>query len=393
MARSSVGLICLGEAANFGDDLIMVAGVAAIAAAHEDVEVRYLSFGSPVKWDEIGERLGLHLDPLPVRHQRELPGSRRSELAFADSDALLVGGGGLFQTSHHPHTPYLWLSYLPRRLPAVPVLGVGLGLGPLSDDWSRWLRRLGSPFDECYLRDADSVALAEDVLGWPVRRCRDFVDQVFLRQLGVEAPPATGEPARLGVALRRWPGLEVGPTVRHIARIAESSGADTIRLFVLEAGAQGPDVIFTDRIGRELGRDAEVVPYRGVDLLAFTEAMARCTVAVSMKLHSSAVWAAMGVPIFPISYAPKTAAFFGQPFHGLTVYDRVLPPARDPAAVPRAADVVGPWVGQALAGAVRPGRAVLPRGERLRLQTSSTAVDAYRHLGRRVRGVVHSGGR
>ncbi|MEU8262039.1 polysaccharide pyruvyl transferase family protein [Micromonospora sp. NPDC048999] len=392
MAQSSTGLICLGEAANFGDDLIMIAGVAAIAAGHDDVEVRYLSFGHPVNWGEISTRLGLRLDPRPVRYQRELPGSRRSELAFGDCDALLVGGGGLFQTSHHPHTPYLWLSYLPRHLPAVPVLGVGLGLGPLSDDWSRRLRRLGSPFDECYLRDGDSVALAEERLGWRVRRCRDFVDHTFLRQLGIEAPRGTGGSGQLGVALRRWPGLEVGPTVRHIARIAESSGTDTIRVFVLEAGAHGPDVSFSEQVGRGLGRDAEVVPYRGSDLVAFADAMARCTVAVSMKLHSSALWGALGVPIFPISYAPKTAAFFGQPFRGLTVYDRILPPAVEPEAVPRAADVVGPWIGRALAGAVRPARAVLPRAERLRLQTSSTAINVYRQLGRGLKERGHARG-
>ncbi|MEV0806077.1 polysaccharide pyruvyl transferase family protein [Micromonospora sp. NPDC050200] len=393
MAQSSVGLICLGEATNFGDDLIMIAGVAAIAAQHDDVEVRYLSFGSPVNWAEISARLGLRLDPRPVRYQRELPGSRRSELAFGGCDALLVGGGGLFQTSHHPHTPYLWLSHLPRHLPTVPVLGVGLGLGPLSDDWSRRLRRLGSPFDECHLRDADSVTLAEERLGWRVHRCRDFVDRVFLRQLGIDAPGGAAGPGQLGVALRRWPGLEVGPTARHIARIAESCGTDTIRVFVLEAGPHCPDLTFSEQVGRELGRDAEVVPYRGVDLVAFAEAMARCTVAVSMKLHSSALWAALGVPIFPISYAPKTAAFFGEPFHGLTVYDRVLPPAVEPETVPRAADVVGPWVERALAGAVRPARAVLPRGERVRLQTSSTAINVCRQLGRGLKSAVTPGAR
>ncbi|MFF3855564.1 polysaccharide pyruvyl transferase family protein [Micromonospora sp. NPDC002575] len=385
MAQSSVGMICLGEAGNFGDDLILVAGVAAVAAAHDDVEVRYLSFGSSVGWAEVATRLGVRLDPRPVRYRRDIPGSRRSQLAFGGCDAVLVGGGGLFQTSHHPHTPYLWLSHLPAHLPTVPVLGVGLGLGPLSDDWSRRLRRLGSPFDECHLRDADSVVLAEERLGWRVERCRDFVDDVFLRQLGIRRPHGPGGPGPLGVALRRWPGLEVGPTARHIARIAESRGSDTIRLFVLEVGPHCPDVSFSEAVGRELGRDAEVVPYHGADLVAFAEAMARCTVAVSMKLHSSALWAALGVPIYPISYAPKTAAFFGQPYHGLTVYDRILPPAVDHDTVPRAADVVKPWVGRALAGAVRPARAVLPRGQRLRLQTSSAAVNAYRRLGRELR--------
>ncbi|MFI7022108.1 polysaccharide pyruvyl transferase family protein [Micromonospora sp. NPDC049900] len=391
----AVGLVCLGEAGNFGDDLILIAAVAAATDVEEETEVRYLSFGRPIDWAAISARLGAPLRPRPVRPGRDLPGSRRSELSFQGCRAVLFGGGGLLQTSHHPHTPYRWLSFLPGHLPAVPVLAVGLGLGPLSADWERRLRALGSPFDECYLRDGDSVTLAEQRLGWRARRCRDFVDRTFLDGLGVR-PAAAGRdrPEVLGVALRRWPGLDVTDTARHVARVAERYGVDAVRLFVLEAGAGGPDVTFTEQVCRQLaGGDATVLPYEGVDLLDFAAAMAECTVAVSMKLHSSALWAALDVPILPISYAPKTAAFFDQPFDGLRIYDRVLPPAVDDDVVPRAAEVVGPWLRRALAGQVPVTRAMLSAGDRLRFQTSGTAVNIYRRLGRTVRGTIGAGSR
>ncbi|MGW0503979.1 polysaccharide pyruvyl transferase family protein [Micromonospora sp. NPDC003241] len=391
----TVGLVCLGEAGNFGDDLILIAAVAAAGDVDEETEVRYLSFGRPLDWAAISARLGVPLRARPVRPGRDLPGSRRSELSFQGCRAVLFGGGGLLQTSHHPHTPYRWLSFLPGHLPAVPVLAVGLGLGPLSADWERRLRALGSPFDECYLRDGDSVTLAEQRLGWRARRCRDFVDRTFLDGLGVRTAVAgRNRPEVLGVALRRWPGLDVTGTARHVGRIAERYGVGAVRLFVLEAGAGGPDVIFTEQVCRQLaGGDTTVVPYQGVDLLDFAAAMAECTVAVSMKLHSSALWAALDVPILPISYAPKTAAFFDQPFDGLRIYDRVLPPAVDADVVPRAAEVVGPWLRRALAGQVPVTRAMLSAGDRLRFQTSGTAVNIYRRLGRTVRGTIGAGSR
>ncbi|MEV6692352.1 polysaccharide pyruvyl transferase family protein [Micromonospora sp. NPDC051196] len=382
----TVGMIGLGEAGNFGDDLIMIAGVAAAVAARHDVEVRYLSRGRAIDWSAVSARLGIALDPVPVRPGRDLPGSRRSELSFRSCAAVLFGGGGLLQTSHHPHTPYKWLSFLPRHRPAVPVLAVGLGLGPLSDYWQRRLRELGSPFDECYLRDPDSVLLAERQLGWRVQRCRDFVDRTFLTQLGVRSSEP-GRSTSLGVALRRWPGLDATATARHVGRVAEACGVDAVRFFVLEAGAGGPDVRFTEQVCQQLGsRDATVLPYRGVDLLEFATAMAECSIAVSMKLHSSALWAALDVPMFPISYAPKTAAFFGQAYEGLKVYERVLAPAVDEDWVPRAADVVAPWLRRALSGQVRVTRAVLTNGDKLRLQTSRTAVNVYRRLGRSLTG-------
>jgi polysaccharide pyruvyl transferase WcaK-like protein len=381
--RSTVGLVCLGEAGNFGDDLILIAGMSAIASAQDDVEVRYLSFGKPVDWTAISTRLRIPLNPTPIRPGRDLPGLRRKETSFQGCGAVLFGGGGLLQTSHHPHTPYQWLSFLPRHPSAAPVLAAGLGLGPLSADWRRRLRERGLPFDECYLRDADSVALAEQQLGWRVKRCRDFVDPTFLAHLGVRARP--GRPRSLGVALRRWPGLGVTDTARHIGRVAETHGVDTVRLFVLEAGAGGPDVTFTEAVCRQLGRgDATVLPYVGVDLLDFADAMAECSVAISMKLHSSALWVAMDVPIYPISYAPKTASFFGQPFDGLRVYEQILEPAVDEDWVPRAAEVVSGWLRRALAGQVPVTRAVLTEGDKLRLQASRTVVNVYRKLGRQL---------
>ena len=191
------------------------------------------------------------------------------------------------------------------------------------------------------------------------------------------------------MALRRWPGLNVAATARHVGRIAEAHGVDTVRFFVLEAGAGGPDVAFTEEVCRQLGtRDATTLPYLGADLLAFAGAMAECSVAISMKLHSSALWAAMNVPMYPISYAPKTAAFFGQAFDGLKVYDQILEPAVDEDSVPRATDVVSAWLRRALCGQVPVTRAVLTGGDKLRLQASRTAVNVYRKLGRSLSSTV-----
>ncbi|WKU05080.1 polysaccharide pyruvyl transferase family protein [Micromonospora sp. HUAS LYJ1] len=382
----TIGLVCMGEAGNLGDDLIMVAAAQSIAAGRGDAEVRHLSFGRPVDWAGISSLLAQPLRPVPVRPGRDLPGSRRNELLFADCDAVVFGGGGLLQTSHHPHNPLLWLGMLPRAVPLVPVLGVGLGVGPLSADWERRLRRWGSPFDACWLRDGDSVAFSERRLGWAVGRCHDFVDRQFLDQFGVGGAPCPRAGRRvLGVALRWWPSLDARRLAEHIDRVATRHGVDMVHFFVLEATPGGPDVEFSQSVRHQLATPGtELTAYRGQDILAFLRGMVGCTAAVSMKLHSNAVWAALGIPLHPISYAPKTAAFFGRPYRGLEVIDEVVSPVGDDPAVPRAAEVVADWLrgGPPVEG---DRRAALRLSHRLRLQAASTAINIGRRVGRQLR--------
>jgi polysaccharide pyruvyl transferase WcaK-like protein len=382
---SKIGLVGLGEAGNLGDDLILVAVAQAVGSACPDAEIRYTGFGRPLDWADIARLLKLRTRPTSVPADRDLPGSRRAEAAFADRHAIIFGGGGLFETSHHPHRPYHWLRFLPGRRPRVPVLGVGLGLGPLSARWQRTLRAMGLPFDACYLRDDDSVEYASTRLAWNASRCKDFVDRAFLGQFSVpvdrERPNDDGERIA-GVALRHWPGLTVDAAAQHIDQVARAWDVDEVRLFVLEATeGRGPDLPFCSAVMRKLATSRTTLrPYAGPELVDFVQDLARCSVAVSMKLHANAIWAATGVPMYPIFYAPKTAAFFGRPFRGLEIVNQVLAAAPDEPSVARAQDVTVRWLDRALAGHEGGRRSALTPRQRLTFQTASFAVNVHRRL-------------
>lgn len=335
-----VGIVALSEAGNYGDDLILLAVVQALEETFVEVDVRYLSFGQPLAWNEIVTALSLRSRPLAVRPDRDLPGTRRGSIIYRNMDAIIFGGGGLLQTSHHPDRPYHWLRYLPSTL-KVPVLAVGLGVGPLDTVWLRKLQELGQPFTECFVRDEMSRSLANDLLGWDARLCADFVDEKFLEQL---LPSAGSRDKRgvLGVALRAWPGIGAKEMAAHIMSVATASSVEVVRFFVLEANnGQGEDVSLTREVMDHLaGIDAEMHVYSSDELLGFTELMADCALAISMKLHSSAVWGSLGIPIYPIIYAPKVAAFFGLEYRGTEVLDRVVRPSKQSEAWPRASAVI-----------------------------------------------------
>jgi hypothetical protein len=104
--------------------------------------------------------------------------------------------------------------------------------------------------------------------------------------------------------------------------------------------------------------------------------MASCDAGVSMKLHSSAVWAASHTLLYPIFYAPKTAAFFGVPYRGLELFERVLRPAEDGPSVPRAQDVVSSWLTRVIEVGQVSHRRTLTRRGRFGMQLLSTAASA-----------------
>jgi hypothetical protein len=60
--------------------------------------------------------------------------------------------------------------------------------------------------------------------------------------------------------------------------------------------------------------------YTGGNLVSFVRSMSRCRVAISMKLHSSAIWAAVRSVQYPMTYAPKGSSFFGLPWNGLAIH-------------------------------------------------------------------------
>ncbi len=333
-ASLNVGLIVLGEAGNLGDDLILLAVADALSAVPQVRRLTFLGHDSPLDWTAIRSYLPRLPEVRAMRARYEFPLERWSSRSFADCDFVLFGGGGLIQDSHHPLGPYYWLKFLPSGRPAYAV---GLGLGPISESWTRFLSR-GEFFEETFLRDSESVSMATSRLHWSPSFAHDYVDFPFLSQFARDAEKRNS----LGVALRAWPGLDEDALVAKINGLVAAQQFDCVEFFVLESkGGIGEDVDLTTRIARGVeGATTEVRTYQGGDPVAFVQRMLGCSEALSMKLHSSAIWASTRIPQHPIVYAPKVASFFGVPWQGLEILDEVFLPDLPTNPSPRSRDVV-----------------------------------------------------
>lgn len=341
-APLKVGIIGLAEAGNLGDDLILIATVNAVYAASPQAEVSFVSFGQVLDWDRLSQMSGRTYSVQRILARTEIPIFRQNARVHRDRDVVIFGGGGLLQTSHQINRPYGWLSYLPSAGTGSPrVLATGLGLGPISEAWVHRLRRMGTPFDLSWFRDPDSVALSRDELWWPGEACRDFVDEEFLLTLPFKRKERRSGTRRLGIALRAWPGLSVDAAASHVEAVARRHLCEDLVFFVLESNrGRGVDVNFSEAVAKRLSRPARVRAYEARVLIDFMEDLASVDLAISMKLHSSAIWGAFAVPMYPIYYAPKVAAFFGVEYRGFEVVDEIVPVPVMTKNAPRAQETI-----------------------------------------------------
>ncbi|MFC6286331.1 polysaccharide pyruvyl transferase family protein [Nocardioides sp. GCM10027113] len=380
---TSVGVVGLGEAGNLGDDLILLSTIRLLSDSAVD-EIHHLSFGELLPWTRIAHTLGISSTIYPHSPHRDLPGSQARSRVFEGCDGVVFGGGGLLQSVHHPYRPFHWLNYLPTDQ-QIGCIAMGLGLGPLSPRWRRRLANRPMPFDTTVLRDRDSVRLAERELGWEVQLGRDFVTPDFLDKfLGHRQVETLNI---LGVAIRAWPGLDEQRLARHIREVAAETGANEVRFYVLEAkSGRGPDVEITTNLASAVGLPSEVVVYHPSRILEFLDDMRACQAAVSMKLHASVVWDWAGTSLYPIHYAPKTAALFGDEYQGLEVVPTPRRLAPIPAEAAEHVDVLSSWLAS-LGNRSHGSHSVQftmyrPHPlERFLFQSASTAVD----IGRRAR--------
>lgn len=317
-----VGVVSLGEAGNLGDDLILAAVSRTVEMACPGSTVSFTGHGLRVNWATVRERVPLprvmHATKPMTLMQRIV--SVRSPLD--DCDVVILGGGGLLQDSHNPVLPIQWLDLLPSRTPCIVV---GVGVGPLSPLWNRVLPAWANSFTELWVRDSSSAAICAERFGWCAQVAGDFVSREFLTAI-IRPNLRRSLQRRLGVAVRSWPGLDAAALARHIEVVVSQVGGSEVVFFVLEAkNGSGPDMDFTRRVSEYLSLKSAIEVYDG-DIVNFVEGMVDVVAAVSMKLHSSVIWSHLGVPIYPISYAPKTASLFGIPFLGLEIL-------REPAEV------------------------------------------------------------
>jgi polysaccharide pyruvyl transferase CsaB len=306
----------------------------------------------------IGDIVVLSVDPDVTRRRfgvRALglrPVGRTARL-IAGADLLVFGGGGLLQDETSPfNLPYHLVRPWWAQLRDVPVVGLGLGAGPISRPGSRRLVGLLRGAVAVSVRDAPSREL--------LTSCGVHSELGADLALGLDVPTGAPEDV-ITVSLRPWTGgggwMPVGlrrtqPTsTAHLDAIAAGLDAASertglpIRFVALQADRD-------DGVHRSVGARLRA-PWTAVTpgLHDVVEEVAAGRLVVAMRYHAGVAATLAGRPVTLIGYSPKVEALASELGAGAARVEW------EPAALRGVGDAVAAVAGHD--AAVADGRAAL----------------------------------
>lgn len=242
--------------------------------------------------------------------------------AVRDTDVLVMGGGSVI-TGHGSFRRPLMLSA--QRRGRLQLAAVGVSVGPFGnkaaqDSATDFMRH----FSYISVRDRRSYELAVEMgVADRVHHGRDLAGLLpLLLPISKRPPlPVPGEPLRIGIAPCRYGARANYPTPEPAALQASLIEA-LVRLnsryrvqpeiFSLNDHPEHGDLKLSEALQQGLsahGISAELVRYRRSDPLATAQAIAKCDVFVSTRLHGAIVAYMLGVPFMIVDYHPKCADF------------------------------------------------------------------------------------
>ncbi len=249
------------------------------------------------------------------------------------SDALVIGGGGIFQDYWGAKIPTLltweqaglpFYSSLPLlgRLLDKPVLIYGVGAGPLFSDDAKLLTRLS--FDSANIatvRDKDSLELLRSV-GISDRNINVTADPAFMlepdiahaREVLSNRGTDSGRPI-VGVCVRNWDiGVDQSNWQAATATALDEFGDRTGCAFVflpfqdLPASPLTKDSFSADAVIQQMKhrRDCHLLPFQE-DPAVTAGILAACRLVVGMRYHSIVFAVSAGIPAVALAYDSKVS--------------------------------------------------------------------------------------
>lgn len=285
----------------------------------------------------------LSADPAGTRALHNVEAWPRSPAAvwraLKHARLLISGGGSLIQDVTSARSAVYYLGVIAAAsVRRVPTAVVGQGIGPIRRPWVRALTRWTLNRTQAIsLRDAESaqtlaalgvirpVHLGADLAVLMAPAPPERVAEVLTR-LGLDAAPA-----RVGIAVRPWAGLNPLAIGREIKQFAEPRKAAVV-VFPFD---RVRDRTVSEAVASASGGHL-VEATTPQDLLGLVGAM---DLVIGVRLHALVFAASQGVPALGLIYDPKVSAFAKQ--QGLPAL-----PAGAPAAAFQEALTVA-WEGRA----------------------------------------------
>ena len=254
---------------------------------------------------------------------------------IAESDAVIVGGGGLFQdywgldtstllTPRHGEIAFYTAPAVLAALAKKPALLYGLGIGPLaSEEARRYVRAAADTAVHLSVRDEASRALLAEI-GVPAARILVSADPAFALEIPARAPAPAATCRELGieprgpivgVSLRPWSiGVDQAAwEARVVAALDQFLGRNeaTILFVPLEKSpwTDQDDFAQAERLSAGLARrDRAAVLNRPLAPEETAGLLGACDLVLGMRLHALVFAARGGVPCVGLAYDPKVTA-------------------------------------------------------------------------------------
>jgi polysaccharide pyruvyl transferase CsaB len=293
-----IGIIGNYGATNIGDDAILTA----ILKSLEGHKVTIFS-ANPDEWKATVDTKSAPLFPLGFRSYWKY-GFLRSIKAMRKLDAVILGGGGLFQDSYlYACFLWAWQIFWIKRFKK-PLFIYATGVGPLKSrlgkKLTRWAYRQA---DVITVRDSYSARILEDLnIG---KEVQITADPVF----NYRKPNITkGRTKHLYmVSLRPWLtyNKRIVSVFRNVLeKLKEQKEAEFI--FVSMQQIKEQDLQMIEPIISSLGGEI-YIPNNFSDLL---QVMETAEFAIGMRYHFMIAAILTETPVLPITYGPKTEALF-----------------------------------------------------------------------------------
>lgn len=242
--------------------------------------------------------------------------------AVRNTDVLVMGGGSVINDHGSFRRPLMLSAQRSGRL---RLAAVGVSIGPFSDQAAQdSAAAFMRDFSYVSVRDRRSYELAITMgMRGRVHHGRDLAGLLPLLLPMTKRPqlPAPGEPLRIGIAPCRYGARANYPTPEPAAlqaSLIESLEALNSRyrvqpeIFSLNDHPEHGDLKLSEALQQGLsvrGISTELIRYRDSDPIVMAQAIAKCNVFISTRLHGAIVAYMLDVPFLIVDYHMKCADF------------------------------------------------------------------------------------
>lgn len=304
-------IVAMPGAGNLGDDLISSILVKKISEKYRKSKIAVLHYGNI---NEFGYPDDIEFLNYPRRNSVTEYFRRRSRIIkfLMLKPIIVVGGGGVFQDSHSPFTIWKYLKFsFYKNAKDLTVVCLGVGIGPIKRAWVKFLfRKMERRISLFQVRDKESydfITNSEVLLGPDIVECEELITDIIGEKKSVSEP-------HLGCSIRPWEGVGTEEVASFIINQMSHHGLKKCVLFVFEYTKQNLEeyhlAIRLNEVLSKHGIDTVVLTYNK-DSFEFLLDHFKCVrVAIAMRFHANILWQRLGIPVIPISYAPKVKLLY-----------------------------------------------------------------------------------